>query len=74
MIENGFVHAANKALHKERKQENRLQTKKEKLYKILEKKGKSLVELKTEDLNKTELKIVKDLGFGHYLEINDKFA
>ena len=74
MIENGFVHAVNKSLEKEQKRKDKEQAKKEKLYKILAKLDKSLIELKTEDLNKTELKIVKDLGFGHYLEINDKFA
>jgi hypothetical protein len=74
MIENGFVYAANVSSERIRKQEARRQKKMDKLYAILEKKNLILAETaKREHFNKSELKLIEDLGYMHYLEINEKY-
>lgn len=74
MIENGFVHAGLTSLEKSRKREARRQKKVDRLYEVLRKKGLKLAgTAKRKDFNKSELKLIADLGYMHYLEINEKY-
>lgn len=75
MIKNGFVYAVNKSLEKTRKKEERRDKKMAKLTEILKKKKLQLaINAKRKHFNKTELKLIDDLGFTHYLIINEKFC
>lgn len=74
MIENGFVYAVNKSLEKQKKKEEKRSIKENKLRKILLKKDLQLaVNAKREHFNKTELKLIEDLGYMNYLIMNEKY-
>lgn len=69
MIENSFVYAVNKYQEKQRKKQKAYDTKMDKLYEILKKKNLTLVDAKQSDFSKTQLKLIEDLGYMHYLEM-----
>jgi uncharacterized protein YfkK (UPF0435 family) len=67
MIDNGFVYAVNKALLNKQKKENKKHERMNKLYQILKKKNKTLVDCKLSDFNKSQLKLIQQVGLIHYL-------
>lgn len=74
MIENGFVYAVNKSLEKQKKKEEKRSIKENKLRKILLRKNLQLaINAKREHFNKTELKLINDLGYTDYLIMNEKY-
>jgi hypothetical protein len=73
MIENSFVYAVNIAAEKTRKKEARRAIKENKLREILIKKNLKLAFNATRaDFNKTELKLIRDLGYYEYLIMNEQ--
>jgi hypothetical protein len=67
MIDNGFVYAVDKALLKENKKEKKKNERMDKLYKILNEKNKTLIKCKLSDFNKSQLKLIQQVGLIHYL-------
>jgi len=73
MIENSFVYAVNIAAEKNRKKEARRAIKENKLREILIKKNLKLAFNATRaDFNKSELKLISDLGYYEYLIMNER--
>lgn len=74
MIENSFVYAVNIAAEKNRKKEARRSIKENKLREILNKKNLQLaINATRKDFNKTELKLIDELGYYDYLIMNEKY-
>jgi len=74
MIDNSFVYAVNKSLEKQRKRESRKAVKEDRLRDILIKKNLQLgINAMKKDFNKSELKLIADLGYMDYLIMNEKY-
>jgi len=74
MIDNSFVYAVNKSLEKQRKRERKKAVKEDRLRDILIKKNLQLgINAMIKDFNKSELKLIADLGYIDYLIMNEKY-